>query len=487
MRRFRVLLLLLAACSSAPSAPIESVAQTPSWTGPALTPRVAPPAPASLQAPASSVVAPASASIVVASSPAPVGAAPSASPASAPTAAPLAAAPVEAPPKLNVLLVTVDALRADMPWAGYPRDIAPNLTALAKESVVYGRAYSISSYTAMSIGGLLAGRYPAELERSGYFFSAYPDEVTFFPELLQRAGVRTMAAHAHFYFDQKSGFRQGFDDYRIVPGLVEDRNTAREITSPEHLALALDMLREPKNTGGQFFAWFHFLDPHDIYRAHEGIRFGGKARDLYDGEVFFTDRHLGKLFEFVRSQPWGDRTAIVVTADHGEAFGEHRMVRHGFEIWEMLVRVPLIVKVPGAAPRRVDTPRSAIDLAPTILELLGVAAPSDFQGKSLVPEVKAGVTPLPRDVIVDLPRTSDSFRRRALVWDRYKVIAYDDDYRFEVYDLVDDPGEKKDLRRSRPEVYERMKARYLDRVKSIREVCPKMRAKLKGKRKDKPC
>jgi arylsulfatase A-like enzyme len=406
---------------------------------------------------------------------------------SASGAPPAAAVVPEVSPNLNVLLVTVDALRADMPWAGYSRDIAPNLTALAKESVVYERAYSISSYTAMSIGGLLSGRYPAELERSGYFFSAYPDEVTFFPELLQRSGVRTVAAHAHFYFDQKSGFRQGFDDYRMVPGISEDRNTAREITSPDHLALALEMLRDPKNTAGQFFAWFHFLDPHDIYRAHEGIRFGGKARDHYDGEVLFTDRHLGKLFEFVRSQPWGERTAIVVTADHGEAFGEHRMVRHGFEVWEMLVRVPLIVKVPGAAPRRIDTPRSAIDLAPTIMDLLGVATLEDFQGRSLVSEVRAGVTPLPRDVIVDLPRTSDSFRRRALVWDRYKVIAYDDDYRIEVYDLVDDPAEKKDLRRSRPDVYEWMKARYLERVKSIREVCPKMRAKLKGKRKDKPC
>jgi len=153
----------------------------------------------------------------------------------------------------------------------------------------------------------------------------------------------------------------------------------------------------------------------------------------------------------------------------------------------MLVRVPLIVKVPGAAPRRIDTPRGAIDLAPTILELLDVAVPDEYQGKSLAAEIKMGATPTPRDVIVDLPRTSDSFRRRALVWDRYKVIAYDDDYRFEVYDLVDDPGEKKDLRRSRPDLYERMKARYLERVKSIRDVCPKMRAKLKGKRKSKPC
>ena len=378
-------------------------------------------------------------------------------------------------------------MRADMPWAGYPRDIAPNLTKLEKESVSYTRAYSVSSYTAMSIGGLLSGRYPGELERSGYFFSAYPDEVEFFPELLQRAGVRTLAGHAHFYFDKKSGFRQGFDDYRMVPGIGEDRTTAKEITSPQHLALALDQLGDPANTKGQFFAWYHFLDPHEAYRTHEGINFGPKVRDRYDGEIFYTDQHLGKLFDFVRSQPWGDRTAIVVTADHGEAFGEHKMVLHGFELWDMLTHVPMFIKVPGVDPRRIDTPRSAIDLAPTIFELLGLPVPSTFQGKSLVGEMNSNAAPEERDVVLDLPRTSDNFRRRALIVGRFKLLAYADDYRFELYDLVDDPAEKVDLRKTLPEVFDQMKTRYLERVKSIHDVCPKMRHKLKGKRKEKPC
>ncbi len=390
-------------------------------------------------------------------------------------------------PKLNVVLITVDALRADMPWQGYPRDIAPHLTALANSSVTYSRAYSVSSYTAMSIAGLLSGRYPSELERSGYFFSAYPEEVTFFPELLQAAGVRTLGAHAHFYFDTKSGFRQGFDDYRIVQGISSDRTAAREVTSPQHLALALDMLGNQANTNGQFFSWFHFLDPHDIYFAHEGIKFGAKPRDRYDGEVFFTDQHLGKLFDFIRSQPWGERTAIIVTADHGEAFGEHRMVRHGFELWDPLTHVPLIIQLPGVAAKRIDVPRSDIDLAPTILELMGVRAPSNFQGTSLVSEVRGTQAPEPRDVVLDLPRTSDSFRRRALIHDSYKLIAYDDDFRFEGYDLATDPDEKVDLRKSNPAVFESLKARYLEHIKRIHEVCPKMRDRLKGKRREKPC
>ena len=374
-----------------------------------------------------------------------------------------------------------------MPWAGYPRDIAPYLTAFEKKCVSYERAYSISSYTAMSVGGLLAGRYPSELQRSGFFFSAYPDEELMFPELLQQAGVRTLAAHAHWYFDTKSGFRQGFDVYRMVDGIVEDNKKAVEITSPKHLALAQEILGSKSDTAGQFFAWFHFVDPHDLYLEHDGIDFGKRARDRYDGEVLFTDRHIGKLIDFIEAQPWGERTAIIVTADHGEAFGEHKMSRHGFELWDVLVHVPLMVKIPGAPPRHITTPRSAIDLAPTVLELLGLPPSPGFQGKSLASEIRGEAEPEPRAVIIDLPRTSDNRRRRALVWDRYKIIALDDDFRFELYDLVADPGETIDLRHRDPVHYELMKARYLEASKTIHDVCPKMRDKLLGRRKERPC
>src|SRR5262249_29719553 len=129
--------------------------------------------------------------------------------ASAPIAAaahaPDASKPKElGPPRdLNILLITVDCLRADMPWAGYPRPIAPTLTALEKKSVSYTHAYSLSSYTSMSIGGMLGGRYPGEMKRDGYFFGTYRDNVMF-PERLQAAGIRTMTAHAHLYFRKEA-------------------------------------------------------------------------------------------------------------------------------------------------------------------------------------------------------------------------------------------------------------------------------------------
>src|SRR5690606_7848979 len=117
---------------------------------------------------------------------------------------------------------------------------------------------------------------------------------------------------------------------------------------------------------------------------------------------------------------------------------------------------------PGVTPRRIDEPRSTIDLAPTILELAGAPAEASLKGKSLVPELY-GEKAEPRDVIIDLPRTSDNDRRRALIHEKYKLIAYGDDDAFALYDVIADPGEKKDLQREQKEVFEQMKARYKER------------------------
>ncbi|MFO0758216.1 MAG: sulfatase [Byssovorax sp.] len=416
---------------------------------------------------------------------------PSASAAVAPTttaAASAAPAPASAPPgKLNVLLITIDSLRADMPWNGYGRDIAPALTAFEKTAVSYTRFYSISSYTAMSLGGFLSGRYPGEIERSGYFFSGHPDSVLMFPEVLQKAGVRTVTAHAHFYFDQKAGFRQGFDVYEIVPGLTADNKTDSNITSPQHLALAEKLLSDKANTDKTFFAWFHFLDPHDQYMAHEGIGpYGKSARDRYDGEVTFTDQHVGKLLAFVDQQPWGKDTAIIISADHGEAFGEHKMRRHGFELYEALVHVPLMIRAPGIKPRRIDTPRSAIDLAPTILELTGTPAEPTFRGKSIVPELY-GKEAEARDVVVDLPRTSDNDRRRGLIHGKYKLLSFGDDDAYMLYDVVADPTEENDLKKKDKALFEEMKSLYKATGATIKDICPKHTEHLKDKKKHKKC
>ena len=407
---------------------------------------------------------------------------PPVAPSSAPSVAPKEAAKVSTvAADLNVILITIDSLRADMPWAGYERPIAPRLTELEKRSVSYTNAYALSSYTSMSVGGFLAGNYPGSVKRDGFFFGTYPSDVLMFPERLQQAGVRTLAVQAHGYFKQGTGLSQGFDVWKMVPNLKWNAQTDENVTSPEMEKLAEELLADPANTSKRFFAWFHFMDPHDQYVGHkDGTSFGRKARDLYDGEVEYTDKHVGMLLDFVAKQPWAGRTAIVVSADHGESFGEHGVFRHGFEVFQSLVRVPWFFVLPGVAPKRIDVARSHLDLAPTILDLFGVKAEPPLPGASLVAEITGGEQPGERDVIVDLPRTSDNDRRRALVTGKYKVIAYSDDAYFQVYDLAADPDETKDLVKSDKETARAQIDKYRAAVKGLREVKPYACKTLKG-------
>ena len=395
-------------------------------------------------------------------------------------AATIAAPPEDAAPPsalrrpasdLNVILLSIDSLRADMPWAGYPRPIAPALTDLEKRAVVYTRSYALSSYTSMSLGGLLGGKLPSEMKRDGFFFGTYPKEDLMFPELLQAANVRTMAVHAHGYF-KNTGLDQGFDQWEIVPKITFKNTTDENITGPAQEAIAERLLGDPRNDGARFFAWIHFLDPHDQYLSHEPEvpAWGRTVRDRYDAEVTFTDKQIKKLLDFVATRSWAPRTAIVVTADHGEAFGEHGQFTHGFELWENLIRVPLFFVLPGVPPRHIDEPRSAIDLAPTLCALFGVPPDPGFEGKSLVPEIYGTSAPEPRDVAVDLPMTSDSDRRRAFVHGSTKVIAFSTAGPVQMFDLARDPDEKDPV--TKGELYQESVGRFRAFEKTLKEVAP---------------
>jgi choline-sulfatase len=382
-----------------------------------------------------------------------------------PAPVPAPALPPQAPPRpLNVLLLTIDAFRADhAPWQGYGRPVAPYLTQLAEQAVVYTNAYSASSYTAKSVAALLAGRYPSTLYRSGYFFATYAQSNVFFPEVLQQHGIRTLGWQAHLYFGRGKGFDQGFDVWKMVPGITFDPQTDNDITSEKTTALGLELLRKPENTGKQFFAWAHYMDPHDVYNKHtECPDWGNKSRDRYDSEICFVDLWLGKLVDWAKTQPWWKDTALIVTSDHGEVFGEHSMYRHAFEVWEPLVRVPLLIMAPGVKVQRIESRRSAVDLAPTIMELMGQKPAESFQGKSLVPEVYGTARPDNREpIVVELPEDSNNPFRRAFIEGDYKLIALSQ-WQFLLFNLTKDPGEEHNLADEEPETFAKMKQRYAE-------------------------
>jgi arylsulfatase A-like enzyme len=379
----------------------------------------------------------------------------------------------------------IDSMRADMPWNGYPRDIAPRLTEFQKKCVTYTQAYALSSYTAKSVVPALVGEYPSAMVRDGMFFTRYPDEHNLFiSERAQQAGHRTLSGQAHGYFLPALGNHQGFDDYRLIPGGV-DIKAVTSVTGEKLGRLAQEMLSDPANVSlsgnKRFFAYFHFMDPHHTYERHEAhSKFGSKPRDLYDGEMHYTDALVGDLLDWTLQQPWAKNTAIIITSDHGEGFGERNHFRHAYELWESLIKVPLMLCVPDANAKQTDVRRSHIDLAPTIAELMDLAPVPPFRGRSLLPEVFGA--PLEERVIVaDLARSDLMDRRRAVIDERgYKIIGFGDDASFQLYNVEKDPWEEQELSKTEPAELERMKKLYREQSARIPVVNVVGGAKLKG-------
>jgi arylsulfatase A-like enzyme len=398
----------------------------------------------------------------------------------------------------NVVLFTVDTLRIDLGFLGYPKPTSPNLDELAKKGTVFERAYSMASYTGKSVGPMMIGKYPSETYRDGGHFNTYFPKNTLVAERVRDgAKVRTFAAHCHWYFRFPTGLNQGFDawDTSAIPPGMGDNDTS--VTSERMSDLALKLLKKPENTspgappapdadagagdagaaddaaampaptalgtidggaGGsdrRFFAWFHFFDPHAQYVPHQGAPdFSGgplPTKAIYDQEVWFTDLHIGKVLDYIKSQPWAEDTAIILTADHGEAFSDHGMNWHGSEIWESLIRVPLLIYVPGAKPRRVSVKRSHIDMAPTLLELLGGPPDEDgeLRGTSLLTDVflPEGEEHEERDVFVDMPAGPYNGIRRAVITGPtpgMKLINSGGSTN-QLFDLANDPREARDL------------------------------------------
>jgi arylsulfatase A-like enzyme len=390
--------------------------------------------------------------------------------------------PTRSTEPLNVILITVDALRADMPWAGYARDIAPNLTKFAKANVIFENHRSTTSFTAQSLPAMLAGRMASTLYRSGYFFAGYSDANEFFPEALQQKGIATVAVQAHMYFDRGKGLNQGFDRWEMVPGITYNERTDEHVTSEKSTALMQKLLSDSKVGGKQFFAWAHYTDPHADYQKHsECPDFGNGSRDKYDNEVCYTDLHIGKLLAWAEKQPFWDRTAVIISADHGEAFGEHGLVEHARELYEEVVRVPMIARIPGVESKRITTAHTHLDLAPTILELMGQEPLAGFEGRSMLPEID-GKPGKERFLVLELAADNIQPARRAVVSGDYKLIRFGEKSGApeKLFDLASDPGEKKDLAKTQPDKLKEMSALLDSSFEKLPIVEPFGGMKLKG-------
>ena len=346
----------------------------------------------------------------------------------------------------NVLLVTIDTLRADALGAYGGRAKTPNLDRLAAGGARFTFAHAHAVVTLPSHTSILTGRLPYEhgmRDNSGF---RVKDGTATLATRLKAAGFATGAFVGGFPLTKRFGLTPGFDVYDDqIPELEGDISfTMPERPADEVVARAFDWIGK---TTSRFFTWVHVFDPHSPYRPPADLAATYNDQPYY-GEVAFVDRALGPLF--ARLATLSRPTLVIVTADHGESLGEHGEMTHGMFAYEATLRVPLIVArvEPGTTPSSwgvvIDTPVRHADIAPTVLEAVGVAANGPFAGTSLKDVVRAGRGD-------DRPAYFESMTynlvrgwaplRGVLV----KKDKYVDQPIPEMYDLAGDPKEERNL------------------------------------------
>ncbi|WP_437992660.1 sulfatase-like hydrolase/transferase [Sorangium sp. So ce145] len=353
---------------------------------------------------------------------------------------PASPAPAAAPARPDVLLVTLDTVRADHTSAyGYGRDTSPRLAELAARGVLFERAYAVSSETQRAISPLVTGRRLNRAARDRREWPTLLPENDTLAERMKRAGYLTAAVSSFTWISQERGFDQGFDRFETVYG---DAHPEREATG--HLAVekAIALLEGYAQRTQPIFLWLHLFDAHERYLAHPGIRFGAGRTAAYDGEIAYVDRQLGALLDAVARGPRAGRTAIIVHGSQGEGLGEHGPVGHGVELYEEAIRVPLVIALPGAAPGRYPHPVSTVDIAPTVLDVGGAEATA-VEGASLA-AIATGAERAPRGPV--FARTA---RRAAVIDGQLKLLVIERKRKRQdrvlLFDLGSDPRETRDL------------------------------------------
>ena len=307
----------------------------------------------------------------------------------------------------NILFVSMDTVRADhLSCYGYARQTSPNLDRLAQDGVRFERAISTSSYTLPSHVSMFTGQEMG-VHTVVTIHSRISERATTITEVLQQAGYTTIGFGSAPYLKKQFGFAQGFDIYDDRLANVGTRESHEAVTSEKVIDRALDQIRDHRNE--RWFTFIHMWDPHYDYlppppfdkmfagdyrgsfsmhdfERNRGFAVGMNPADLaytvsqYDGEIAWTDNQLGRLFAELKKMGLYDQTAIVITADHGDEFLEHGHKGHGHTLYDEMVRVPLIVKLPGApAAKVIPCAVSLLDLFPTLAEMAGIKR-SGYEG-----------------------------------------------------------------------------------------------------------
>jgi arylsulfatase A-like enzyme len=345
----------------------------------------------------------------------------------------------------DILLISVDALRADHVSAyGYPRLTTPNLDALAKDSALFEHAYCPTPHTSYSVTSMMTGKAMRPLLALGLG----EDSDTWATDL-RRYGYKTAAFYppAVFYIDPSRfthfeqtglGFEYRWVEFTTAEQKVQEVKTYLTTAGPAPL-----------------FLWVHLFEPHEPYVAHPSHLFSGgdpPAVDAYDSEVAYADEAIGNLLRVVRAAR--PKVSVIVTADHGEEFGEHGGRYHGTTCYEEQVRVPLLVSGPGVVPGKVTAVVQTIDLLPTVLSALGIPRPARVSGRDLGPLLARSVKG-PADPGLAYSETDD---HTLLARGDDRLICARSIEACALYDVAKDPFERKDLAAGEPATTHELRA-----------------------------
>ena len=351
-------------------------------------------------------------------------------------------APESGPTPWNVVIVTVDALRADA-----IAEHMPNVAALQADCVRYTRAYVQGATTYWTLSALMTSKMANRLAMEKDTTPA--DSEWLFGESLRDAGFHTALFPGTTSFFE-GGFRQGWSTVEYGPALASNRGErpqAEMMTDAVVKHLEAWRAGHHASKNGRFALWVHYFDPHEPWPMVPSM----PAQDdsdaaRYAALVRYTDQGIGRLVDHLKSSNLWENTLFVLTGDHGEEFQDHGHRFHGRTLYEEMTRVPLILRVPGATPREISAPIGHVDVVPTLLELLGLATPQGLHGLSRVHEIRTGQAPPERPIWLEtLP---DSHHPVHLVGVRHqdlKLIYSIDRHLFELYDLAADPKERVNL------------------------------------------
>ena len=367
----------------------------------------------------------------------------------------------EVKPAPNVVVITIDTLRADhLGCYGYKQIRTPNIDALASDGVRFERAYTPVPVTLPAHTVIFTGTYPMLSGMHDFSGNKLNPSQPTLASILKQHGYTTGAVIGSAVLDSRFGLNQGFDfyyDHFDFNRLQESNLEEMERPGDAVADVALDWLG--KNHSAKFFLWMHLYDPHYPYRPP--VPYSEQYKDRpYDGEIAFADAQVGRLIAFLKANGLYRNTIIVLSGDHGESLGEHGEKTHGFFIYNATLHVPVIIRLPGSSAANVVSEMvSLADLTPTVLQALKFEVPSQVQGQNLLPLMASKKVGEPRNLYAEtfLPRLHFNWSElRSVETEKYQFI---DAPKPELYDLSNDPGEAHNLFADKKAVSEELRAR----------------------------